>query len=244
MKRFLAFLARAALMVFVWWIFWLAYEAPLSDGANLSVVAGFPFLVLPIVWFGRMILDRHQSKSGAEWTTTFVHFALMAPLGMPLVRAIATHDDWYGWRLPVPSGIGLVLVIVTGAAFLLVVLNLALRGLGAPFFIALSRKVATDWMYAWTRNPMVLAALAFLLSLGIWFQSLLFVLWVLFLFVPALLLFVKVYEERELEIRFGASYLEYKSKTPMLFPRRPRRSSATPKGTSSNATSKQTGIGG
>jgi protein-S-isoprenylcysteine O-methyltransferase Ste14 len=31
-----------------------------------------------------------------------------------------------------------------------------------------------------------------------------------------------VYEERELELRFGASYLEYKSRTPMLFPRKPR----------------------
>jgi len=37
-----------------------------------------------------------------------------------------------------------------------------------------------------------------------------------------LLTIVKVFEERELEIRFGASYLEYKSRTPMLFPRRPR----------------------
>jgi protein-S-isoprenylcysteine O-methyltransferase Ste14 len=70
---------------------------------------------------------------------------------------------------------------------------------------------------------MVLAALAFLLSLGIWFQSALFVLWVLILFAPALLTFVKVYEERELEFRFGASYLDYKSKTPMLFPRKPKR---------------------
>jgi protein-S-isoprenylcysteine O-methyltransferase Ste14 len=69
---------------------------------------------------------------------------------------------------------------------------------------------------------MVLAALAFFVSLGIWFQSVLFVLWVLILFAPALLFFVKVFEERELEFRFGASYLEYKSKTPMLFPRRPR----------------------
>jgi len=69
---------------------------------------------------------------------------------------------------------------------------------------------------------MVLALLAFLLSLGIWFQSTLFVLWVLILFAPVMLVFVKVYEERELEIRFGASYREYKSRTPMLFPRRPR----------------------
>jgi protein-S-isoprenylcysteine O-methyltransferase Ste14 len=120
----------------------------------------------------------------------------------------------------------LALVIITGAAFLLTVVNLALKGLGAPFFIALSRKLAADWLYAWTRNPMVLAVLAFFLSLGIWFQSMLFVLWVLILFAPALLYFVKVYEERELEIRFGASYLEYKSRTPMLFPRRPKAGSA------------------
>jgi protein-S-isoprenylcysteine O-methyltransferase Ste14 len=45
---------------------------------------------------------------------------------------------------------------------------------------------------------------------------------VLILFAPALLFFVKVYEERELEFRFGAFYLEYKSRTPMLFPRKPR----------------------
>jgi protein-S-isoprenylcysteine O-methyltransferase Ste14 len=36
-----------------------------------------------------------------------------------------------------------------------------------------------------------------------------------------LLFFVKMYEERELELRFGAPYLEYKSRTPMLLPRKP-----------------------
>jgi protein-S-isoprenylcysteine O-methyltransferase Ste14 len=111
--------------------------------------------------------------------------------------------------------------VVTGVASFIVVANLALRGLGAPFFIALSRKLAVDWLYAWTRNPMVLAGLAFFVALGIWFQSVMFVLWVVILFAPALLFFVKIYEERELEIRFGASYVEYKSRTPMLLPRRP-----------------------
>jgi protein-S-isoprenylcysteine O-methyltransferase Ste14 len=159
----------------------------------------------------------------AVWTTTFVHVGLGFTFGVPIVRVLTTHQDWSGWVLPVPSGIGLALVILTGAVFLLTVVNLALKGLGAPFFIALSRKLAADWLYAWTRNPMVLAGLSFFLSLGIWFQSGLFVLWVLMLFAPALIFFVKVYEERELEFRFGASYLEYKSKTPMLWPRRPRR---------------------
>jgi protein-S-isoprenylcysteine O-methyltransferase Ste14 len=222
MRQIIEFLVRTSLLAFIWVIWWWALNAPLSNVRNLSVIVGGILLVFPLVWLGRKILDKQPTMSRAGWVTTFVHFALGFLLGVPIIRAVTTHQDWSGWVLPVPSEIGLALVIITGAAFLLTVVNLALKGLGAPFFMALSRKLAADWLYAWTRNPMLLAALALLLSLGIWFQSVLFVLWVLMLFAPALLVFVKVYEERELEIRFGASYLEFKSRTPMLFPRRPK----------------------
>jgi protein-S-isoprenylcysteine O-methyltransferase Ste14 len=222
MKHAVELFFRIALLVFIFFIWWWVINQPLSNIMNLSIIVGGVLLTYPLVWLGRKILDRRQTIGRAVWTTTFVHFGLGFTFGVPIVRAVSTYKDWCGWVLPIPSVIGLVLVIITGAAFLLTVINLALKGFGAPFFIVLSRKLASDWMYAWTRNPMVLAALAFLLSLGIWFQSALFVLWVLILFAPALLFFVKVYEERELEIRFGASYLEYKSRTPMLFPRKPR----------------------
>jgi protein-S-isoprenylcysteine O-methyltransferase Ste14 len=65
---------------------------------------------------------------------------------------------------------------------------------------------------------MVLGTLASLLSAGLYLQSLYFMLWVAIIFTPALLYYLKVYEERELELRFGASYLEYKAKTPFLWP--------------------------
>jgi protein-S-isoprenylcysteine O-methyltransferase Ste14 len=220
MRQTIEFLVRVALLAFIWIIWWWALNASFSNVVNLSIIVGGVLLTYPLVWLGRKILDRHQTIVHAVWITTFVHFGLGFTFGIPIVRAVTTYQDWSGWILPVPSEIGLVLVIITGAASLLVVANLALKGLGAPFFIALSQKLAVDWLYAWTRNPMVLAALAFFVSLGIWFQSTLFVLWVLILFAPALLFFVKVYEERELEFRFGASYLEYKSRTPMLFPGR------------------------
>ena len=222
MKHAVELFFRIALLVFIWFIWWWVLNAPLSNVMNLSIIVGGVLLTFPLVWLGRKILDRHQTIDHALWTTTFVHFALGFTFGVPIVRAVSTYQDWSGWVLPIPSVIGLILVIITGAAFLLIVVNLALKGLGAPFFISLSRKLATDWLYAWTRNPMALAGLAFFLSLGIWFQSALFVLWVLIVFAPALLFFVKVYEERELEIRFGASYREYKSRTPMLFPRKPK----------------------
>jgi protein-S-isoprenylcysteine O-methyltransferase Ste14 len=222
MKHVIESFFRIVLLVFIWFIWWLVLNQPLSNIMNLSIIVGGVLLTYPLVWLGRKILDRHQTIGHAVWTTTFVHFGLGFTFGVPIVRAVSTYQDWSGWVLPIPSVIGLVLVIITGAAFLLTVINLALKGFGAPFFIVLSRKLAADWMYAWTRNPMALAGLAFFLSIGIWFQSALFVLWVLIVFAPAYVFFVKVYEERELEIRFGASSLEYKSRTPMFFPRKPR----------------------
>ena len=222
MKHAVEYFSRIALLAFTVLLLWRAFDTPLSDGMNLSIILGGMLLVFPVVWFGRKILDRHPTTGGVVWITTFVQFAVGNLLALGIIRAVTTHRDWSDWVLPVPTNIGMVLAIVTGATFFLTVANLALKGFGAPFFIVLSRKLAADWMYAWTRNPMVLAVLAFLLSLGIWFQSVLFVLWALILFAPALLFFVKVYKERELEFRFGASYLEYKSRTPMLFPRKPR----------------------
>lgn len=224
MKHALELLIRSALLVLTWLLWVWMLERPLSNIQNLSAIVGGVLLVFPFVWVGRKMLDKRPTMGRAIWLTTFVHFGLGLLFGISIIRAVTTHQDWFGWVLPVPSEIGVALVIITGTACLLTVVNLALKGIGAPFFIVLTRKLAADWLYAWTRNPMVLAALAFLLALGIWFQSTLFVFWVLFLFTPALLFFVRVYEERELEIRFGASYLEYKSRTPMLFPGRPRRS--------------------
>ena len=222
MKRAVELFFRIVLFALALFLLKWAIDTPLPDVMNLSIILGGALLVFPVVWLGRKILDRHPTAGGAVWITTFVQFAVGNLLGVGAIRAVTTHRDWSDWVLPVPTEIGLTLAIVTGAAVFLTVANLALKGFGAPFFIVLSRKLAADWMYAWTRNPMVLALIAFLLSFGIWFQSVLFVLWVLFLFAPALLFSVKVYEERELEFRFGASYLEYKSRTPMLFPRRPR----------------------
>jgi protein-S-isoprenylcysteine O-methyltransferase Ste14 len=221
MKHAVEVFFRIALLVLTLFIWLWMIDQHLSNMMNLAFTVGGVLLVFPVVWFGRWMLDRQPTPNRLVWMTTFVHYAVGGLFGMALIRAVITHQAWYGWRLPIPVEIGLVLVIITGAAGLLTVVNLALKGLGAPFAIALSRKLAVDWLYAWTRNPMVLAGLCLLLSLGIWFQSALFVLWVLVLFAPALLFFVKVYEERELELRFGAPYLEYKSKTPMLFPRRP-----------------------
>jgi protein-S-isoprenylcysteine O-methyltransferase Ste14 len=222
MKHIVEAFGRIALFVLVLFLWSWVLDQRLSNIIDASIIVGGVLLIFPIAWLGRKMLDKEPTTSRAAWITAFVHYSVVILVGVAVIRAIKTHQDWSGWLLPIPTEIGLLLVVVTGSVTLLTVINLAVKGLGAPFAVALSRKLAVDWFYAWTRNPMVLAVLAFGLSLGIWFQSVLFVLWVLILFAPALLAIVKVFEERELEIRFGATYLEYKSRTPMLFPRKPR----------------------
>ncbi len=218
MNHFLQAAVRLTLFVLIL-LFWLwALDWPVSIIADPAIAVGGVLAMVPISWLGRRLLDRDPTPRRVIQITTFVHYAVVIVAGIAVIRAIRSCQEWSGWRIPVPEEIGLGLIIVTGGASLLAVLNLAVKGLGAPFAVALSRKLAVDWLYRWTRNPMVLAVLAFGLSLGIWFQSVAFLLWVLVLFGPALLFFVKTFEERELEIRFGPSYLEYRSRTPMLLP--------------------------
>ncbi len=185
-------------------------------------MVGGMLAVFPVVWVGRRVLDVKPTPDRGAWVTTVVHFTLMVLFGTAIIEAIGIGEVYPGWAIPLPREMGLAVMVVAAPVLLSTVVNLALQGLGAPFAIALTRRLARSWLYGWTRNPMVLSALVFLTGLGLWLQSTLFVLWVVGLFTPAMLVFLKVYEERELEVRFGASYLEYRANTPMLWTRKPK----------------------
>lgn len=200
---------------------WILQQS-FSPLVNLICIVGTLLVIFPTVWIGRRLLDIKPTIEQVAWVTTAVHAILMVLFGIAIIRAIQTADTWQGLVIPIPRSLGISLVYITGAFTLLTVANLALRGLGAPFAIALSRRLATDWLYSWTRNPMVLATLTWLVAVGLWLQSMLFVVWVLVLVAPALIVFLKVYEERELEIRFGEAYRTYKAKTSFLWPRKSR----------------------
>jgi protein-S-isoprenylcysteine O-methyltransferase Ste14 len=208
------------LTVTVW--YWILNQQ-FARTQQLFIVIGGALAVFPVVGVGRRLLDSESTIDRAAWVTAIVHFAIMVCLGAATIEAVRAGQTLRTGAIPFLAEVGLGSMIITGIALLLTVVNLALQGLGAPFAIALSRRLATGWMYAWTRNPMVLSLLAFLVSLGIWLCSVLFLLFALVLFTPVMVVYLKAYEERELEIRFGPSYLDYKSRTSFLWPRKPRK---------------------
>ncbi len=222
MNRIVLTILRAAALVLTVALWRSLLGRTFGLRGNLLCIVGTVLAIFPAVWMGYRLLDRQPTADRVAWVTTIMHAILMVLFGTSIVKAIQTGNAWQGVVIPVPHNLGWALVYVTGTVTSLTVLNLALRGLGAPFDIVLSRRLATDWMYTWTRNPMVLAVLACLLSVGLLLQSALFLAWVLVLVAPAWVVYLKLYEERELEIRFGQGYREYKARTSFLWPRRPR----------------------
>ncbi|MBI4771332.1 MAG: hypothetical protein HY784_13210 [Chloroflexi bacterium] len=216
-------LANVLGFVITWavWL-WLA-NRQLPVAASLAIAAGGALMLIPLVLAGRWLLDRQPTVAQARRVTTVVHYLLAIFLGSAVLEATRLGLDSPAWPIPVPAWLGVVVMGASGLLLLVAVLNLAVKGLGAPFAIAFTRAVAADWLYAWTRNPLVISALAFLVGLGLWLRSGLFLVWVLIVVSPAVLMMLSVYEERELEIRFGQAYLDYKARTPMLWPRRPRK---------------------
>ncbi len=194
-------------------------------GASTSgaIIVGGIVLMVPPCWAARVWLDRDPTPRRRYAATFLVHWVVMILLGAAILEAVKTGRSWRGWTLPLPPAVGWALMWITGVAGVLCVLNLAVRGLGAPWTIALSRRLATDWLYRWTRNPMGLATIAFLAAFGLWIRSALFVAWAVVLVAPAWLLFVKIFEERELALRFGEANRSYRARTPMFIPGPARR---------------------
>jgi protein-S-isoprenylcysteine O-methyltransferase Ste14 len=202
---------------------WLAVQgASYSQSTSFIVTCGAVVLVFPTVWVARKMVDSSPTSERVLWVTSVVHIIMMMLLGGSVIEAIKLFQALRGLSLPLPAEIGTVLLWIFGPLTFLTVLNLAVSGWGAPFAVALSRRLADRWLYHWTRNPMVLGSLAMLVSGGLYLQSLYFIFWAVLLVTPAMIYYLKVYEERELELRFGAPYLEYKAKTSFLWPRKPR----------------------
>jgi protein-S-isoprenylcysteine O-methyltransferase Ste14 len=204
------------------WIIWFwLIDQELGLASAFGIAVGGILAIIPVVIAGRRLLDRQPTIEQADLVTTILHYFLAIFFGSAVIAATMFGLSSPSWSIPIPSWLGFFLMTIGGISILIVILNLAIKGLGAPFAVALTRIVATEWVYAWTRNPMVLSALAFLVGLGLWLQSTLFLVWVIIVVYPVFFLFLKVYEERELEIRFGEDYLKYKSQTPMFIPRKP-----------------------
>ena len=171
-------------------------------------------------------LRKNPSRENAEKSSRVMHFLFFIGLVGPGLTLLFTPGvthldalvgmDPLPWR---PFFIGLGLLLGLPGLYFLGASNKLLRALGsgANAFRLTEKIVAAD-VYRRTRNPMSLGYYLGWLALGLIFGSRTLTLIVLLGVIPAHLVFLKFFEERELELRFGEGYKEYKGKVPFLFP--------------------------
>lgn len=212
---------RILLLVVLFIVWYLLSATELPVPVLLAAAFVGPLGLLAAGLLGRRALDRDPTPGNASQVTGVVHDAVLAFLGSGSIAAVRVFGDLRGWEIPLPDGVGLALVILAGLLLLASTANLILSGLGIPIAVLPTRRLASDWMYAWTRNPIVLSGILFLLSLGVWLHSSTLIAWTLLLLLPIMVSLLRVFEERELEIRFGDDYRAYRARVPMLIPRPP-----------------------
>jgi len=207
---------KLAVIAVVSYCWLLTTNRNFSFFSSIAVVwIGIAFVPL-VALCGRRLLDRGPTTERAAVVSLMVHFAEGILLGCGLIVAFRFTRAYPIIRIPFPKEISLLAIRIAGTLATLTVLNLAIGGLGLPFAAAQSRKVATHWLYSRCRNPMGFYGLLCIIAGAMWLQSLHALLWTILWLAPAWILFVRFYEERELEIRFGESYLQYKGRTPFF----------------------------
>lgn len=99
--------------------------------------------------------------------------------------------------------------------------SLWLIGEGTPVPIVPSQHLVVEGPYKLCRNPMKLGAICYYLGLGTLFDSLTTGLLCFFVGLIIGTFYHKLVEEKELLIRFGEEYDDYKKSTPFVIPRWP-----------------------
>lgn len=173
-----------------------------------------------------IFLRKYTSKSARKTTTMALHLIAVVALLLPVVIGIfypslSMYDALLGIQsLPYRSlRIAFGALLIPIGVFLVAGSNFALlnHGHGQAAFFLTKNVVNTD-VYKLTRNPMSLGFYLGCLALGMLSGSTYFTLWLLIEVIPAHIFYLKFFEERELEFRFGNAYNEFRKKVPFLIP--------------------------
>jgi protein-S-isoprenylcysteine O-methyltransferase Ste14 len=172
-------------------------------------------------------LRKNRTKDGAEKSSRLMHFLFFSGMVAPPIIGIfypgLTHfDELAGLKsLPwKPFFLVLGIVLAIPGLYFLGITNKLLRALGnGANAFRLTKQIVADDIYKRTRNPMSLGFYLFALALAFASSSTFVLLAVSLGLIPAHAFFLKYFEELELELRFGESYLEYKKSVPFLIPK-------------------------
>lgn len=171
------------------------------------------------------LLDQAKREYSAK--QRFLALLIMAPIFLLILPLILVWlgvriDAFFGWApilsKPLNGILGLLLMVFGWCLAIWSIYSQFTIGRGTPVPIMATQKLIVQPPFTYCRNPMALGAITMYLGTALLYRSLGAVMLVL---LGAVLLFtyIKIFEEKEMVLRFGQEYLEYKQQTPFLIPR-------------------------
>lgn len=149
-----------------------------------------------------------------------VLFLFLIPL--LLIRGLPPFDKTLGFPLfsfgIINFILGALLILVGATYALWSIISQLTRARGTPLPMMATQKLLIDGPFKQSRNPMGFGAISMYLGMAIVVGSL-FSLIMVTLFLLLLILWIKKVEEKELEIRFGQDYVDYKKSTSFMIPK-------------------------
>lgn len=147
-------------------------------------------------------------------------FLFLLPFG--LIKLGAALDRWLNLpKILFGSGNLILGVFLIAAGWSFAIWSIYVQftlGRGTPIPLMATQKLIILPPYSYCRNPMALGAIVMYLGVAVWIGSIGALLLVV-IGSAALLIYIKLLEEKEMELRFGADYQTYKAKTPFIIPR-------------------------
>ncbi len=165
---------------------------------------------------------QNQDKNNNR-IVAFVIGALIFPIAIPgFLIVISPQVDAYLGISSFFNGvgnivIGVLAIIMGGTVALWTIGAQIVLASGTPFPMLPTKKLLIVGPFKYCRNPMTLGTVTAYAGIGIWVGSFT-ALMAVALFATILMSYLKIIEEKELQLRFGDEYVEYKKKTPFIIP--------------------------
>jgi len=166
---------------------------------------------------------QNNETSGGKQLFALGIGALIFPIGIPAILAILLPQ--VDQRIGVGSFyvgygniiIGVIAIIIGGFLAFWTIMSQIKLASGTPFPMLPTKKLLIIGPFKYCRNPMTMGTIIAYSGVVILVGSYTALLAVV-IFSGILFVYLKVIEEKELEMRFGQEYLEYKKNTPFILP--------------------------
>lgn len=165
-------------------------------------------------------MDHSKKTILATWISSFFVYYLILPsllwaTSWLLMLSIAEPPIWFGW---VNWVLGLIILLPNLAISVWSLVTIYREGNGTPFPNVATIRLVTTGPYAHSRNPMVVSMFSVYWGIGILIASLIFIILTSFFFL-VMIAVITLFEEKDLERKFGKDYLLYRQRTPFMIPR-------------------------